>query len=163
MLCPVRGALAAPPPPPPTQAASTQAPKRSEQPSNPLLSAAVTGLSALVLLTGSPAVAEFKLPPISSDPDRCERGYVGNTIGQVSESTVCPAAAGARISAASCAAGTPLHLHTSTWGRLCRPVMPHLKQLRQGPTRMLLSSRHHLPVLRPGQCCVRQGPGPAQV
>lgn len=61
-----------------------QAPQRPEQPSNPLLSAAVTGLSALVLLTGSPAVAEFKLPPISNDPNRCERGYVGNTIGQVS-------------------------------------------------------------------------------
>lgn len=96
-----------PHPLPPTQAASTQAPKQSEQPSNPLLSAAVTGLSALVLLTGSPAVADFKLPPISSDPDRCERGYVGNTIGQVSKSTVCPAAAGARVSAASCAGGTP--------------------------------------------------------
>jgi hypothetical protein len=55
--------------------------QRTEQP-NPLLSAAVTGISALVLLTGSPALAEFKLPPISNDPDRCERGYVGNTIGQ---------------------------------------------------------------------------------
>lgn len=59
-----------------------QAPKRSEQASQPLLSAAVTGLSALVLLTGSPALADFKLPPISNDPDRCDRGYVGNTIGQ---------------------------------------------------------------------------------
>lgn len=69
---------------PPT--ASMQAPKLPEQPAaqHPLLSAAVAGLSALVLLTGSPASAEFRLPPISSDPGRCDRGYVGNTIGQAS-------------------------------------------------------------------------------
>jgi hypothetical protein len=92
---------------PTTQAASMQAPKRPDQPSNPLLSAAVSGLSALVLLTGSPALAEFKLPPISSDPDRCDRGYVGNTIGQVSVREHSPAAA-----AAICR-HTPLQVHTT--------------------------------------------------
>jgi hypothetical protein len=39
-------------------AASVQPPQRTEQPSHPLLSAAVTSLSALVLLTGSPALAD---------------------------------------------------------------------------------------------------------
>lgn len=28
------------------------------------------------------AQATFRLPPIASDPNRCERGYTGNTIGQ---------------------------------------------------------------------------------
>eukprot|EP00882_Tetradesmus_deserticola_P008241 GHRQ01008686.1.p1 GENE.GHRQ01008686.1~~GHRQ01008686.1.p1 ORF type:complete len:111 (+),score=31.94 GHRQ01008686.1:184-516(+) len=44
---------------------------------------AAAGFTALSLLTAAPAVAEFKLPPISSDPNRCDRGYTGNTIGQV--------------------------------------------------------------------------------
>eukprot|EP00882_Tetradesmus_deserticola_P002524 GHRQ01002687.1.p1 GENE.GHRQ01002687.1~~GHRQ01002687.1.p1 ORF type:complete len:217 (+),score=91.17 GHRQ01002687.1:193-843(+) len=43
---------------------------------------AAAGFTALSLLTAAPAVAEFKLPPISSDPNRCDRGYTGNTIGQ---------------------------------------------------------------------------------
>eukprot|EP00775_Hariotina_reticulata_P012746 gene12746-12875_t len=42
----------------------------------------MAGLTALSLVGAAPALAEFKLPPISSDPNRCERGYVGNTIGQ---------------------------------------------------------------------------------
>ena len=73
---------------PASDAAASMQPPRPQQASQPLLSAAVSGLSALVLLSGSPAFAAassggFKLPPISTDPDRCERGYVGNTIGQV--------------------------------------------------------------------------------
>mmetsp|Transcript_19236 Transcript_19236/g.48961 ORF Transcript_19236/g.48961 Transcript_19236/m.48961 type:complete len:216 (-) Transcript_19236:511-1158(-) len=34
------------------------------------------------LLSAQLAYAEFRLPPIDSDPNRCERGYTGNTIGQ---------------------------------------------------------------------------------
>ena len=33
-------------------------------------------------LAPSPALAEFRLPPIDKDPARCERGFVGTTIGQ---------------------------------------------------------------------------------
>lgn len=39
--------------------------------------AVATGL----LATGA-AHAEFRLPPIDNDPKRCERGFIGNTIGQ---------------------------------------------------------------------------------
>lgn len=38
-------------------------------------------LSATLALVG-PANAEIRLPPIDVDPDRCERAFVGNTIGQ---------------------------------------------------------------------------------
>lgn len=34
------------------------------------------------LLAVQCAHAEFRMPPISNDPLRCDRGYVGNTIGQ---------------------------------------------------------------------------------
>jgi len=37
---------------------------------------------ALVGVLAAPALAEVRLPPIDTDPLRCERGYVGNTIGQ---------------------------------------------------------------------------------
>jgi len=48
-----------------------------------LASAAAAGIiSAMALLSASPASADFRLPPIPKDPARCERGYVGNTIGQ---------------------------------------------------------------------------------
>lgn len=41
-------------------------------------------LSATLALGGLPGVAhaEMRLPPIDQDPLRCERAYVGNTIGQ---------------------------------------------------------------------------------
>lgn len=46
----------------------------------------VTGVSAAALalsLSFAPmASAEFRLPPIDKDPARCDRGFVGNTIGQ---------------------------------------------------------------------------------
>eukprot|EP00873_Tetraselmis_striata_P018345 jgi/Tetstr1/438609/TSEL_027160.t1 len=45
------------------------------------LSAAALALS----LAAGPAAAEARLPPIDSDPKRCERAFVGNTIGQVSD------------------------------------------------------------------------------
>ncbi|KAM7268066.1 hypothetical protein ACFE04_010232 [Oxalis oulophora] len=36
-----------------------------------------------ITTTSSPALAaNVRLPPLSTDPDRCERAYVGNTIGQ---------------------------------------------------------------------------------
>ncbi|GIL88464.1 hypothetical protein Vretimale_15375 [Volvox reticuliferus] len=46
--------------------------------------AAAAGLSCLAanLLAANMAMAEFRLPPIDNDPNRCDRGYVGNTIGQ---------------------------------------------------------------------------------
>jgi hypothetical protein len=47
--------------------------------------AAAAGLAASLLLgpAAPDARAEFRLPPIDSDPNRCARGFVGNTIGQV--------------------------------------------------------------------------------
>lgn len=54
----------------------------------PLLQAAgvAAGLAVSVaanLLAANMAMAEFRLPPIDkTDPNRCDRGYVGNTIGQ---------------------------------------------------------------------------------
>eukprot|EP00878_Enallax_costatus_P001028 GHUV01001163.1.p1 GENE.GHUV01001163.1~~GHUV01001163.1.p1 ORF type:complete len:224 (+),score=70.75 GHUV01001163.1:194-865(+) len=59
-----------------------QVPARPECCNQALLSAVAAGFTALSLYTAAPASAEFKLPPISSDPNRCDRGYVGNTIGQ---------------------------------------------------------------------------------
>jgi hypothetical protein len=40
--------------------------------------------SAALVLGAGPATADsnVKLPPLDTDPNRCERGYVGNTIGQ---------------------------------------------------------------------------------
>lgn len=59
-----------------------QVPFRTEGPQQAVLSAVAAGFTALSLITAAPAAAEFKLPPISNEPGRCERGYVGNTIGQ---------------------------------------------------------------------------------
>ncbi|KAI9156634.1 hypothetical protein LWI28_009891 [Acer negundo] len=40
-------------------------------------------LAALAVTAASPVVAAtLRLPPLSTDPDRCERAFVGNTIGQ---------------------------------------------------------------------------------
>jgi hypothetical protein len=46
--------------------------------------AAAAALAASLLLgpAAPPAAADFRLPPIDSDPNRCARGFVGNTIGQ---------------------------------------------------------------------------------
>ncbi|GAX73748.1 hypothetical protein CEUSTIGMA_g1200.t1 [Chlamydomonas eustigma] len=45
---------------------------------------AVAGATVLAtnLMSVQIANAEFRLPPIDPDPNHCERGYVGNTIGQ---------------------------------------------------------------------------------
>eukprot|EP00198_Chlamydomonas_reinhardtii_P005793 XP_001695129.1 thylakoid lumenal 17.4 kDa protein [Chlamydomonas reinhardtii] len=49
----------------------------------PALAAAVATGVAASLLSANMAMAEFRLPPIDkTDPNRCDRGYVGNTIGQ---------------------------------------------------------------------------------
>lgn len=39
-------------------------------------------LAATSLILSPPALAEMRLPPLDSDPNRCERAFVGNTIGQ---------------------------------------------------------------------------------
>lgn len=57
------------------------------KPSQGIISKAVVAsgaaaLAASLLLSAAPASAEFRLPPIGNDPDRCARGFVGNTIGQ---------------------------------------------------------------------------------
>jgi hypothetical protein len=46
---------------------------------NMLLSLAA---SAALALSAGPAAAEVRLPPLDNDPNRCDRGFVGNTIGQ---------------------------------------------------------------------------------
>lgn len=50
----------------------------------PRLPSALTGLAAAALLAAAPppSFAEMRLPPLDTDPYRCERAYVGNTIGQ---------------------------------------------------------------------------------
>jgi len=37
---------------------------------------------ACALIISNPASADVRLPPIDKDPNRCERAFVGNTIGQ---------------------------------------------------------------------------------
>ena len=39
-------------------------------------------IAATSLIMSPPALAEIRLPPLDNDPNRCERAYVGNTIGQ---------------------------------------------------------------------------------
>ena len=49
-----------------------------------LAAAAVAAAASIVLSVApaAPAAAAVRLPPIDSDPARCERAFVGNTIGQ---------------------------------------------------------------------------------
>eukprot|EP00899_Mesostigma_viride_P027538 jgi/Mesvir1/796/Mv17390-RA.1 len=50
-----------------------------------ILRGATLGVAAAsVLLAGTPSLAanNVRLPPLSTDPGRCERAYIGNTIGQ---------------------------------------------------------------------------------
>jgi hypothetical protein len=66
----------------------TMHPTAAFKPAQPLFSraAAASGAAAvaasLMLSSAAPALAEFRLPPIDNDPNRCARGFVGNTIGQ---------------------------------------------------------------------------------
>jgi uncharacterized protein YjbI with pentapeptide repeats len=47
---------------------------------------ALTGLAATLALSLSPgpavAASNVRLPPLDTDPNRCERAFTGNTIGQ---------------------------------------------------------------------------------
>ena len=44
----------------------------------------VVAATAVVSVVGVPdaAMADLRLPPIDKDPNRCERAFIGNTIGQ---------------------------------------------------------------------------------
>ncbi|KAG2428443.1 hypothetical protein HXX76_011563 [Chlamydomonas incerta] len=56
---------------------------QAARPSLGSVAAAVATGVAASLLSANMAMAEFRLPPIDkTDPNRCDRGYVGNTIGQ---------------------------------------------------------------------------------
>uniref|UniRef100_A0A383V1S1 Thylakoid lumenal 17.4 kDa protein, chloroplastic n=1 Tax=Tetradesmus obliquus TaxID=3088 RepID=A0A383V1S1_TETOB len=61
---------------------SVKASAAREESTRSFAAVAAAGFTALSLLSAAPAMAEFRLPPIDSDPNRCERGYTGNTIGQ---------------------------------------------------------------------------------
>jgi hypothetical protein len=54
----------------------TMHPTAAFKPAQPLFSRAAAASGAAA------ALAEFRLPPIDNDPNRCARGFVGNTIGQ---------------------------------------------------------------------------------
>jgi len=43
---------------------------------------ALAGAALAMALSPTPASAEIRLPPLDTDPLRCERAFVGNTIGQ---------------------------------------------------------------------------------
>lgn len=48
-----------------------------------IISKVAAGLAAAAIgLAAQPSLAAFKLPPLDNDPDRCDRAYTGNTIGQ---------------------------------------------------------------------------------
>lgn len=60
---------------------------RSSVPERPNASARVAAAAlALIVAAGGPVRADsgdkIRLPPIDTDPNRCERAFVGNTIGQ---------------------------------------------------------------------------------
>ena len=59
-------------------------PQPSSVPKRVTNALAAAALSASIALAGpvSSANAEIRLPPLDPDPERCERAYVGNTIGQ---------------------------------------------------------------------------------
>ncbi|MQL74476.1 hypothetical protein Taro_006841, partial [Colocasia esculenta] len=55
----------------------------SDSSSKELKSIACGLLATLVMTAASPAIAaNQRLPPLSTEPNRCERAFVGNTIGQ---------------------------------------------------------------------------------
>lgn len=47
-----------------------------------LRQAALSLCAALAVSLPLPALAEVRLPPVDTDPRRCERAFIGNTIGQ---------------------------------------------------------------------------------
>ena len=65
--------------------AATPPPRPAAASASAGLGCAAAAFAAAALLSAAaplPAAAEFRLPPIDSDPNRCARGFVGNTIGQ---------------------------------------------------------------------------------
>ena len=70
--------------PPLTDAVHRFHPQPSSVPKRVTNALAAAALSASIALAGpvSSANAEIRLPPLDPDPERCERAYVGNTIGQ---------------------------------------------------------------------------------
>lgn len=64
----------------------TAAVQRSEEPQHKALTALLSlAASAALVLGAGPASADLsnvRLPPLDNDPNRCARGFVGNTIGQ---------------------------------------------------------------------------------
>ncbi|PSC69801.1 Thylakoid lumenal kDa chloroplastic [Micractinium conductrix] len=65
----------------PSRSSDAEQPRAVQQGASVLLSLAA---SAALLLGAGPAAADsnVRLPPLDKDPNRCERGFVGNTIGQ---------------------------------------------------------------------------------
>ncbi|KAG4159079.1 hypothetical protein ERO13_D02G154600v2 [Gossypium hirsutum] len=65
-----------------SSAASKRVPK-SEESSSPLRTVACGLLAVCTVATASPVIAaNQRLPPLSTEPNRCERAFVGNTICQ---------------------------------------------------------------------------------
>eukprot|EP00892_Ulva_mutabilis_P001113 jgi/Ulvmu1/11001/UM007_0181.1 len=54
----------------------------AQSPAQQRVLAGVASGAVALMLQAIPADAAFRLPPIDKDPNRCDRGYVGNTIGQ---------------------------------------------------------------------------------
>lgn len=63
---------------------TASAPRSGVHVASPRPNVGLVGLAAAALLAASPlpSSAEIRLPPLDTDPNRCERAYVGNTIGQ---------------------------------------------------------------------------------
>ncbi|KAL1143738.1 hypothetical protein V6Z11_A11G180300 [Gossypium hirsutum] len=65
-----------------SSSASKRVPK-SEESSSPLRTVACGLLAVCTVATASPVIAaNQRLPPLSTEPNRCERAFVGNTICQ---------------------------------------------------------------------------------
>ncbi|XP_052875158.1 thylakoid lumenal 17.4 kDa protein, chloroplastic isoform X1 [Gossypium arboreum] len=66
-----------------SSAASKRVPKSEESPFKELRTVACGLLAVCTVATASPVIAaNQRLPPLSTEPNRCERAFVGNTIGQ---------------------------------------------------------------------------------
>lgn len=77
--------LSSPPPDPRVASLDRIVPQTAPAPLHRRVASAL-GASALALsltlATPTSSRAEIRLPPVDPDPDRCERAFVGNTIGQ---------------------------------------------------------------------------------
>merc|ERR1711966_640662 len=61
-------------------ASSTTKAESSEKPK--VFGGLIGAAAAAALALSGPAMADVRLPPIDTDPQRCERAFTGNTIGQ---------------------------------------------------------------------------------